>query len=143
MGAIAQVGYGSEVPGIENPTASETSNAENEKTLIQEFDNVYLTYEGGYSNFDKGFYGAGWEMYQKSGMMLNLSFHMNYGIVDPGDLNWQFGVGYGYPLAKFIAITGRINALLGTGTKYELDDNYEVSTKSTFAYGFICAPGVA
>lgn len=141
--SLPQVSYGHESPPPEDASSSsQTDKKTASNSFIEEFGNSYLTYFGGYQNFDKGFYGIGTEHFNKSGVMTNMSLHFSYGLIDPGHIQFRLGGGYAYAPAEFVAITGRINALVGTGTKYEISNKGDLKKKDVIAYGILFAPGV-
>lgn len=110
---------------------------------FDDFSNFYLTYSGGYKNFDKGFYGFGWESFNNSGSFINVSFHGNWGIVDPGQYMIRIGGGYGISPVEFAAITGRINGMFTTYPKSEYDKKTgKTTTKDGYGGGILFAPGV-
>lgn len=129
---------------LSNATAStETKSSIPKHSYIEDFGSIYLSYFGGYKNFDKGYYGIGIESFWESGAFYNLSFHGSWGIMDPGEMQYRFGGGYAYAPAEFFAVTGRINGMLGTGTKYEYNKKTgKLDTKNVFGGGILFAPGV-
>lgn len=124
-------------------TSTGNSGLNQKGSFIDHFDNGYISYFGGYKNFGKGYYGIGAENFSESGSFFNFSWHGCYGIIDPGEMQFRIGGGYGYAPMECIAFTGRLNALFGTATKYEIDKKTgKLNDKSVFAYGILFAPGI-
>lgn len=118
--------------------------SDNSKTFsMADFSNGYLTYLGGYKDFDKGFYGIGWENFSESGSFMNMSFHGSWGIVDPGQYMVRIGGGYGIAPVEFAAITGRINGMFTTYTKYKVNNKTnKLEEKEGYGGGILFAPGI-
>ncbi len=128
----------------EQPAESTTSgDSKKTESAISKFSNFFVSYLGGYQDFDKGFYGIGWESFSESGIMANLSFNGSWGITDPGEYMFRVGAGYGYAPVDFAAITARINAMGSSYTKYEYNHKTgKIDKEDKFGGGILVAPGV-
>lgn len=139
---LAQPTYAQNLGGSSSAESSNEA-ATSKKSYIKDFGCVYLSYFGGYKDFDKGYYGIGWELFNESGAFANMSYHGSWGITDPGEYQWRVGGGYGIAPVEFAAITARINAMFGSYTKYEYNEKTgKLKEESKFGGGILFAPGV-
>lgn len=89
---------------IVTETAETYQPGNDEELTIGAFSNTYLTYMAHVKAFGKGSYGIGlrFELGNTKYLGMEFAMKMNYGLVDPGELGWDFGFVGGYPLCEYV-----------------------------------------
>lgn len=96
-----------------NSTGSEAV-VNNDELSAEKFSCWYVSYTASVKKFDGGFYGLGWITYGKSGFGATFSANGNYGLVKPGNLMFQFGPLYGYPINENVLIGAQLKGFVST-----------------------------
>lgn len=122
------------------PAAAQETDSE---SVIEGFSNLYVSWLGGYENFDKGYYGIGYESFFKSGVMFTFDYRGNWGIVDPSNMEIRFGSGYGVALSKWFAISLGVSAMIDTYDVIDkIDKKGNITWDSKIGGGLIASPGI-
>lgn len=112
-----------------------------------DFNNVYITYSGEFSAYDKGAYGIGFLSFNDKGFGLELNINANYGIMKKygRGLIYKMGPAYGYAFNKYVMLYAPLRAHL-TYLEYgtdQFDGKGNVKTKLKFNGGVTVGPGIA
>ncbi|MDE6157662.1 MAG: LysM peptidoglycan-binding domain-containing protein [Muribaculaceae bacterium] len=112
----------------------------------QDFNNVYISYSGSFSAYDKGVYGIGWIGFDDKGIGLEQNFNTNYGIIKKygRGLIYKPGVAYGHAFNKYVMLYAPLRFHLtyleaGTG---QVDGKGNAKTKLEFNFGVTLGPGI-
>lgn len=127
------------------PRGEETS--DEKEFSPHDFSNVYVTYSGEFSAFDKGMYGVGFMSLNDKGFGAELNLNVNYGIYKKlgRGLIYKMGPVYGYAFNKYLMLYAPLRAhltYLECGTD-EYDGKGNMKTKLKFNGGVTIGPGIA
>ncbi len=106
------------------------------------FDAFQFSYFGGFSSFDKGYYGVGFERFAGNGVF-SLSFHGSWGITDPGLYQGRIAYGYAYGAAPWLALVVKGTVILGDCVSdVTMTSKGKLKYETEFGGGLLASPGI-
>lgn len=106
-------------------------------------DNLSVTYNCWFDNFDKGFYGVRYENID-SKLIMTMAFKGSWGVTDPGMYQWRIGFGpvWNVKSSEKLALVFPVAFFSGDYIKGATVKKGEVKAEKGTFYGGLVSPGV-